>query len=85
MNIETDSSVAQSIATEVGAMMAAVKALGAALEKEEFASVEDHLQFCAKDICPLMLAVRSHADALEQEVADELWPLPKYREMLFLK
>ena len=85
MNIDTDSSVAQSIAMEVGAMMAAVKALGAALEKEEFASVEDHLQFCAKDICPLMLAVRSHADALEQEVADELWPLPKYREMLFLK
>ncbi|MFT5710025.1 MAG: glutamine synthetase [Halioglobus sp.] len=85
MNIETDSSVAQSIANNVNCMMAAVKELGVALEKEEFPSVEDHLQFCAKDICPLMLAVRSHADALEQEVADEQWPLPKYREMLFLK
>jgi len=29
--------------------------------------------------------VRLHADALECEVADELWPLPKYREMLFIK
>jgi len=30
-----------------------------------------------------MDAVRTCADALETVVADELWPLPKYREMLF--
>jgi glutamine synthetase len=30
-----------------------------------------------------MSAVRECADALELKVADELWPLPKYREMLF--
>jgi glutamine synthetase len=29
--------------------------------------------------------VRVHADALETEIADEMWPLPKYREMLFIK
>ena len=29
--------------------------------------------------------VRSHADVLEAVVADELWPLPKYQEMLFIK
>jgi len=29
--------------------------------------------------------VRSYADALEADVADELWPLPKYQEMLFIK
>jgi len=27
--------------------------------------------------------VRGVADAMEAYVADELWPLPKYREMLF--
>jgi glutamine synthetase len=32
-----------------------------------------------------MNEVRAHADVLETEVADELWPLPKYREMLFIK
>ena len=32
-----------------------------------------------------MDAVRAHADALELEVADELWPLPKYQEMLYIK
>jgi len=30
-----------------------------------------------------MAAVREASDALELKVADDLWPLPKYREMLF--
>ena len=29
--------------------------------------------------------VRTDADALEAEVADDLWPLPTYQEMLFIK
>lgn len=29
--------------------------------------------------------VRASADKLETLVADDLWPLPKYREMLFIK
>ena len=28
-------------------------------------------------------AVRAASDAIELAVPDELWPLPKYREMLF--
>ncbi len=28
---------------------------------------------------------RVHADALERVVADSAWPLPKYREMLFIR
>ena len=43
------------------------------------------MQFCANDILGLMDEVRLHADALEAEVADELWPLPKYQEMLFIR
>jgi glutamine synthetase len=34
-------------------------------------------------VLPAMLKVREHGDALEEIVSDELWPLPKYREMLF--
>jgi glutamine synthetase len=29
--------------------------------------------------------VRDVADRLEKLVADDLWPLPKYSEMLFIK
>jgi glutamine synthetase len=32
-----------------------------------------------------MAAVREAADKLERVVADDLWPLPKYEEMLFIK
>ena len=32
-----------------------------------------------------MATVREAADALESVVADDLWPLPKYSEILFIK
>jgi glutamine synthetase len=32
-----------------------------------------------------MARVREAADKLERTVSDELWPLPKYEEMLFIK
>jgi len=35
-------------------------------------------------ILPVMNAVRSAADALESIVADDLWPLPTYQEMLYI-
>ncbi|MFZ0040254.1 MAG: glutamine synthetase III [Solirubrobacteraceae bacterium] len=34
---------------------------------------------------PAMTAVRDAADKLEKIVADDLWPLPKYSEILFVK
>ena len=36
-------------------------------------------------VLPAMLAVREHVDKLESLVADDLWPLPTYQEMLFIK
>jgi glutamine synthetase len=36
-------------------------------------------------VIPAMAAVRNVADRLERVVADDLWPLPKYSEMLFIK
>ena len=37
------------------------------------------------NIIPAMDGVRDVADRLERVVADDLWPLPKYSEMLFIK
>ena len=39
---------------------------------------------CHEEILEAMHALRLVADRLEQRVADADWPLPKYREMLFL-
>lgn len=38
-----------------------------------------------KVVFPLMNRVRAAADKLEGLVADDLWPLPTYQEMLFIK
>ncbi|MEO5989071.1 MAG: glutamine synthetase III [Candidatus Eisenbacteria bacterium] len=54
----------------------------------EVHGTHDELKLCARlgaDVRPLMAQVREAADRLEQWVDDDLWPLPKYREMLFVK
>ncbi len=37
------------------------------------------------DVAPLMEEIRTHIDALELMVDNEIWPLPKYRELLFIR
>ncbi len=36
------------------------------------------------NVLPLMAEIRTHADELEMIVDDEMWTLPKYRELLFI-
>jgi glutamine synthetase len=38
----------------------------------------------AEELKPAMESLRTQCDSLETMVADDYWPLPKYREMLFL-
>jgi glutamine synthetase len=40
--------------------------------------------YCNK-VKPYFEIIRDHVDRLEMIVADESWPLPKYRELLFTK
>ncbi|WP_338353636.1 glutamine synthetase III [Thalassolituus oleivorans] len=78
-------SPASKVAAAATAMMASVEKLSAALESEHFDTTEGHMSFLAADVRALMDDIRTSADLLETLVADELWPLPKYREMLFIK
>jgi glutamine synthetase len=45
----------------------------------------EHAIYMRDQVLPAMDAVRTVADRLERIVADDLWPLPKYSEMLFIK
>ena len=40
---------------------------------------------CCDVVLPAMLKVREASDQLEAIVADDIWPLPTYQEMLFIK
>jgi len=48
-------------------------------------SPQDHAKTYRDKVVPAMVKLREIADSLETMVDDSEWPLPKYREMLFLQ
>ena len=85
LGFELDVTIAKKVADHINGLTAAVAQIDAEIASHDFADTEAHLRFSADVICPLMAEARVHGDALELLVADELWPLPKYSEMLFIK
>ncbi len=49
---------------------------------DDVVSKAEHMR---KNIIPAMGAVRDVVDRLERIVPDDLWPVPTYRDMLFVK
>ena len=45
----------------------------------------EHAAYMRDEVIPAMATMRGIADKLEKIVADDLWPLPKYSEILFIK
>ena len=50
----------------------------------KIAALKKALGGCHEEIIAAMTDLRTTVDRLERQVADECWPLPKYREMLFV-
>jgi glutamine synthetase len=65
----------------------AIKSLESAnlAENQPHADLLEHANYMHDKVVPAMAAVRQAADQLEHVVADDLWPLPKYSEILFIK
>ena len=85
MGIDLNKDNIKTVAELSNSLMSKVSKLISTIEKEDFGSTEEHMKYCANTIRPMMDDVRADADALEAEVADDLWPLPTYQEMLFIK
>lgn len=56
-----------------------------ALDHESNGSSEAHAKHYRDKVIQAMAALRKTSDALELVLPHELWPLPTYREMLFIK
>lgn len=69
----------------VGEMETTIATLERALTHHPKGSTLDHARHYRDKVLPAMHAVREVADRLERIVADDLWPLPTYQEMLFLR
>jgi glutamine synthetase len=85
IGVDFDPESVQKVASLTKSMMDSVSKLAATLSGHDFDSPEAHMQYLVKTVRPMMDEVRKYADGLEAEVADDLWPLPTYQEMLFIK
>lgn len=84
IGIEPDLELLQMLTGKINDLKTALIALkdAQAFETEDDAARSFH----NKDaVLPAMQAVREVADFLEGYVADDLWPLPTYQEMLFIR
>ncbi|CAK7072835.1 MAG: Glutamine synthetase [Desulfovibrio sp.] len=78
--------ILQKVSIHATALMTALDALEKALGTVEphTGAAEKTAKTCRDKIVPVMEACRAEADELETLVDDELWPLPKYREILWI-
>ncbi|HEU5255735.1 MAG TPA: glutamine synthetase III [Vicinamibacterales bacterium] len=60
-------------------------ALAAALDHKSNGSAEKHAKYMRDKIVPTMAKLRTVGDDIEVLTPHEIWPLPTYREMLFVK
>lgn len=79
VNIEKLSEHILIIKDEVEKMVSARKVANA-LESERDKAIAYH-----DTVVPVMETIRYHIDKLELMVDNEIWPLPKYRELLFIR
>ena len=73
----------ESVSAPTADLTTALGTLKSALDERIEGSLEEATH-ARKVLLPSMAAVREAADALESVVADDLWPLPTYQEMLYI-
>ncbi len=82
--MEPDMTLLEGVSTPISELSGALTTLKAALSDHSAESAIDEAEHAQKALLPAMDAVRAAADALEGVVADDLWPLPTYQEMLYI-
>jgi len=83
LDIATDTTTLDEVTAAIGTMSAGITELRAQLAHDDASTTEEEAAHAAT-LLPTMGAVRTAADGLEALVADDLWPLPTYQEMLFI-
>ncbi len=81
--VQADTTLLAAVSAPISELTSALTALKTAMEAHGGDSAADEAKH-AQSLLPLMDAVRAAADTLESVVADDLWPLPTYQEMLYI-
>jgi len=82
--LEPDTTALEGVSTPLTDLSAALATLKTALSDHSAESPLDEAKQARDELLPAMAAVRTAADTLESVVADDLWPLPTYQEMLYI-
>jgi len=87
VGIEPDHNTITKITDLIKKLQDRAAELEALKEKEEKleGNMEKHAFFVKDEVLPKMLEIREATDELEGYVPDDLWALPTYQEMLFIK
>ncbi|MFI5041999.1 MAG: glutamine synthetase type III, partial [Acidimicrobiales bacterium] len=81
---EADTSTLDEVSTSIKALRAGIAALRKGLAHDGGSTILEEAEHAGKVLLPAMSATRAAADELEARVADDLWPLPTYQEMLYI-
>ena len=84
LGLQSPNSVATSTAGLIEQLVECCDALEAALQQTP-EDLHAHLRHSADVLLPQMLRIRAAVDGLEAVLDDDLWPLPTYQEMLFMR
>ncbi|KGI69040.1 glutamine synthetase III [Mycolicibacterium rufum] len=82
--VAADTALLEAVSAPIADLTAALAALKAGLADHSAESALDEATHAQTVLLPAMDAVRAAADTLEGVVADDLWPLPTYQEMLYI-
>ena len=82
--VDADTTMLEAVSAPIAELTAALGTLKAALSEGAGESALDEATHAQNALLPAMDAVRAAADKLETVVADDLWPLPTYQEMLYI-
>ena len=82
--IVLENDILKKVASLAGSLQTELGQLATQLENESD-DLQAEAQYACDTLLPQLLKIRELVDTLEGLVADDLWPLPSYQEMLFIK
>ena len=84
VGVEADMDLLEEVSAMITDLRVGIGALRAAIHAGHGEDALGEATHAQTALLPAMAAVRAAADGLEAAVADDLWPLPTYQEMLYI-
>ena len=84
VGVEADTATLDEVSSSLAALRSSIATLRSGLVHDPSATALQEAEHARDALLPAMVSARLAADSLETLVADDLWPLPTYQEMLFI-